>query len=52
MAIRINVFIPGYDIAGKNFHAEETGGDFFDIISTPEGAAFVKIRELQNEKYD
>lgn len=43
-----NVSIPGYDIAGKNYPADETGGDYFDIIFTPEGKLWLTIADVSN----
>jgi sigma-B regulation protein RsbU (phosphoserine phosphatase) len=43
-----NVCIPGYDIAGKNFPADETGGDYFDIILTPKGKLWLTIADVSN----
>lgn len=43
-----NVCIPGYDIAGKNFPADETGGDYFDIILTQEGNLWLTIADVSN----
>lgn len=43
-----NVSIPGYDIAGKNFPADETGGDYFDIILTKEGNLWITIADVSN----
>ena len=43
-----NVCIPGYDIAGKNFPADETGGDYFDIILTQRGNLWLTIADVSN----
>jgi PAS domain S-box-containing protein len=43
-----NVCIPGYDIAGNNFPANETGGDYFDIILTPNGNFWLTIADVSN----
>lgn len=43
-----NVNIPGLEIAGKNFPADETGGDYFDIISTPDGHIWLTIADVSN----
>jgi len=43
-----NVCIPGYDIAGKNFPADETGGDYFDILLTSEGNLWLTIADVSN----
>lgn len=43
-----NGSIPGYDIAGKNFPAEETGGDYFDVILTHEGSLWLAIADVSN----
>ena len=31
--------VPGYDLAGWNQPANETGGDFYDFLTLPEGIA-------------
>lgn len=43
-----NIDIPGYDIAGKNYPADETGGDYFDIILTPAGDLWLTIADVSN----
>ena len=43
-----NVSIPGYDIAGKNYPADETGGDYFDIIFNQEGHLWLTIADVSN----
>jgi len=43
-----NVSIPGYDIAGKNFPADETGGDYFDIILAQEGNLWLTIADVSD----
>jgi sigma-B regulation protein RsbU (phosphoserine phosphatase) len=43
-----NVRMPGYDIAGKNFPANETGGDYFDIILTSDGSLWLTIADVSN----
>ena len=32
-----NISVPGFDIAGATYSAVETGGDYFDFISMPDG---------------
>jgi serine phosphatase RsbU (regulator of sigma subunit) len=43
-----NICIPGYDIAGKNIPADETGGDYFDVILTQEGNLWLTIADVSN----
>lgn len=43
-----DISIPGFDIVGKNFPADETGGDYFDIILTPEGNLWLTITDVSN----
>ena len=37
--------VPGFDIAGWNEPADETGGDFFDFLPLPEGRLAVAIAD-------
>jgi sigma-B regulation protein RsbU (phosphoserine phosphatase) len=43
-----NINLAGFDISGKNFPAEETGGDYFDIILTSEGIFWLVIGDVSN----
>ena len=43
-----NICIPGFDIAGKNYPADETGGDYFDIILTQEKNLYLVIADVSN----
>ena len=43
-----SIQIPGYDIAGKNFPAHETGGDYFDMILTSENNLWLAIADVSN----
>jgi sigma-B regulation protein RsbU (phosphoserine phosphatase) len=38
--------IPGFDIAGVAFPADETGGDYFDFISLPDGCLGIVIGDV------
>lgn len=41
-----DICIPGYDIKGKNYPADETGGDYFDILCTPDGNLWLTIGDV------
>lgn len=43
-----NIRLAGLDISGKNFPAEETGGDYFDIILTSEEIFWLVIGDVTN----
>ncbi len=43
-----NIRLPGYDIAGKNYPADETGGDYFDIILKSQGNLWLAIGDVSN----
>jgi serine phosphatase RsbU (regulator of sigma subunit) len=38
--------IPGFDIAGGSFPAEETGGDYFDYLKLPDGSCGIIIADV------
>ena len=38
--------VPGYDIAGASFPAEETNGDYYDFIRTPDGRLWVILGDV------
>ncbi len=46
--MRSETFIPGFAIAGKNFPAEETGGDYFDVISTEDDGLWLTIADVSS----
>ncbi|MBN1318728.1 MAG: SpoIIE family protein phosphatase, partial [Anaerolineales bacterium] len=41
-----NVSLPGYDIAGGVYPADETGGDYYDFIHTPDGRLWFIIGDV------
>jgi len=43
-----NVSVPGYDIEGKNYPADETGGDYFDFLLTPDGNIWLTIADVSD----
>ncbi len=43
-----NVHTDGFDIAGKNYPADETGGDYFDIITNPNGSFWLVIADVSD----
>ncbi|MBD3224223.1 MAG: SpoIIE family protein phosphatase [Caldithrix sp.] len=43
-----NIHLPGYDIAGKNYPADETGGDYYEIILTPQGHLWLAIADVSS----
>jgi len=38
--------VPGYDIAGSSYPATETGGDYFDFITLPDGSLAIAIGDV------
>ncbi|MBN1481029.1 SpoIIE family protein phosphatase [candidate division KSB1 bacterium] len=40
------ISIPGFNIAGKNFSAEETSGDYFDVFSTSDETYWLTIGDV------
>ncbi len=38
--------IPGFDIAGATYPADETGGDYFDYIVSPDGVIWIAIGDV------
>ena len=38
--------IPGFDVAGKNFSADETSGDYFDVFSTSTDIYWLTIGDV------
>lgn len=40
------VSLPGFDIAGAAYSADQTGGDYFDFIPQPDGCLFVVIGDV------
>jgi PAS domain S-box-containing protein len=43
-----NINLTGFDISGKNFPADETGGDYFDIILKSEEIFWLAIGDVSN----
>jgi phosphoserine phosphatase RsbU/P len=44
--------VPGFDIAGAAFVADEVGGDYFDFISMPEGQVGIVIADVSGHGID
>jgi len=40
------VSVPGFDIAGAAYPANETGGDYFDYITTPDGYLWIAVGDV------
>lgn len=40
------VSLPGFDIAGAAYPADETGGDYFDYITTPDGCLWIVVGDI------
>lgn len=40
------ISVPGLDIAGSTFPTDETGGDYFDFISTQDGALWIAVGDV------
>ena len=38
--------LPGFDIAGAAYPADETGGDYFDFIPQPDGSLYIVIADI------
>ncbi len=38
--------LPGFDIAGAAFPADQTGGDYFDLLSQPDGSLYIIIADV------
>jgi PAS domain S-box-containing protein len=43
---RARASVPGFDIAGAAYPADETGGDYFDFISMPDGCVGIAIGDV------
>ncbi|MFC1529888.1 SpoIIE family protein phosphatase [Gemmatimonadota bacterium] len=41
-----SITVPGYDIAGASFPAEETNGDYYDFIRTPDGRVWLILGDV------
>jgi sigma-B regulation protein RsbU (phosphoserine phosphatase) len=46
------VDVPGFDIAASAYPAEETGGDYCDMIETPDGRCYVAIGDVSGHGLD
>jgi len=44
--LKVQISVPGYDIAGATFSATETSGDFFDFISMKDGNIGIIIGDV------
>ena len=42
----VSASVPGYDIAGAAYPAEETGGDYFDFIKMPDGRLCIAVGDV------
>ena len=40
------VLLPGFDIGASACPAEQTGGDYFDLIETPDGRCYIAIGDV------
>jgi sigma-B regulation protein RsbU (phosphoserine phosphatase) len=40
------VSLPGFDIAGAAYPADETGGDYFDYIPAPDGSLWIVVGDV------
>ncbi len=41
-----SITIPGFDIAGASFPAEETNGDYYDFFRTPDGKLWIILGDV------
>lgn len=46
--LHFDVEIPGFSIAGKNFPADETGGDYFDVIRTDHDGLWLTVADVSS----
>ncbi len=46
------VRVPGFDIAASAYPAEQTGGDYFDMIETADGRCYVAIGDVSGHGLD
>jgi phosphoserine phosphatase RsbU/P len=46
------VRMPGFDIAASAYPAEQTGGDYFDMIETADGRCYVAIGDVSGHGLD
>lgn len=49
---RAAVLVPGFDIAASAHPAEQTGGDYFDMIETPGGGCYIAIGDVSGHGLD
>jgi phosphoserine phosphatase RsbU/P len=40
------VSLPGFDIAAAAFPADETGGDYFDLLPQPDGSLYIVVADV------
>ncbi len=43
--------VPGFDIAGAAYPAVETGGDYFDFITMPDGCLWIAVGDVTGPRY-
>jgi sigma-B regulation protein RsbU (phosphoserine phosphatase) len=43
---KVTASIPGFDIAGSAYPVDETGGDYFDFISMPDGCLGIAVGDV------
>ncbi len=41
-----SITVPGFDIAGASFPAEETNGDYYDFLRTPDGKLWIILGDV------
>ena len=46
------ISVPGFDIAGAAYPEEETGGDYFDFFTMPDGCVCVCIGDVSGHGFD
>jgi PAS domain S-box-containing protein len=49
---RSAVIVPGFDIGASAYPAEQTGGDYFDMIETPDGRCYIAIGDVSGHGLD
>ncbi|UCD94268.1 MAG: SpoIIE family protein phosphatase [Candidatus Zixiibacteriota bacterium] len=43
---KVNASVPGFDIAGAAYPADETGGDYFDFVTMPDGCLLIAVGDV------
>ena len=46
MYYNTKISVPGFDIAGQAYPAEKTGGDYFDLITMPDGCIAIVVGDV------